>query len=81
MLFVFDEPEEYDFWMKDMQIPIDLICIDDANEVLKIYRGLYPQSYPKVFKCPFPTKYGLEIKSGEVNELDLVIGNKFEIKK
>jgi uncharacterized membrane protein (UPF0127 family) len=38
MLFVFDRPGKYIFWMKDMNFPIDIIWIDKN---LKIYIQVY----------------------------------------
>lgn len=43
MLFVFDEPEEVSFWMKDTLIPLDIIFIDDELKVISIYQGI-PES-------------------------------------
>lgn len=39
MLFVFDEPDTIDFWMKDTKIPLDIIFIDEDMEVISIYKG------------------------------------------
>ena len=39
MLFVFDEPDTIDFWMKDTLIPLDIIFIDEDMEVISIYKG------------------------------------------
>lgn len=39
MLFVFDEPEEVSFWMKDTKIPLDIIFIDDDLVVTAIAQG------------------------------------------
>lgn len=35
MLFEFDNPENYVFWMKGMEFPLDMIWID-GNEIVKI---------------------------------------------
>lgn len=39
MLFVYDEPQTVGFWMKDTEIPLDIIFINDDYEVLSIYKG------------------------------------------
>lgn len=39
MLFVFDEPDTIDFWMKDTKIPLDIIFINEDMEVISVYQG------------------------------------------
>ena len=43
MLFVFDEPDEVSFWMKDTHIPLDIIFIDEELKVISVYQGI-PES-------------------------------------
>lgn len=43
MLFVFDEPEDVSFWMKDTYIPLDIVFIDEDSEVISVEKG-EPQS-------------------------------------
>lgn len=40
MLFYFDPPEDVQFWMKDVDIPLDIIFIDDDEEVIKVHEGI-----------------------------------------
>lgn len=39
MLFVYDTPQTLEFWMKDTEIPLDIIFIDSDWEVKKIAKG------------------------------------------
>lgn len=39
MLFYFDPPEDVQFWMKDVEIPLDIIFIDEDQEVIKVQEG------------------------------------------
>lgn len=39
MIFIFDKPGIYSFWMKDMKFPLDIIFIND-NKIVTIYKNL-----------------------------------------
>ena len=43
MLFIFNEPDEISFWMKDTKIPLDIIFINEDLEVISVYQGI-PES-------------------------------------
>ena len=64
MLFVFESPEIYSFWMKDMNFPIDIIWIDENFRVLDITKNLEPKTYPKKFSSEKPILYVLEVNAG-----------------
>ncbi len=65
MLFVFDHPANWGFWMKDMHFAIDIIFIDTNDVATTIYRSISPDTYPQVFYPKNPdTKYVLEVAAG-----------------
>lgn len=74
MLFVFDEPGQYGFWMKDMNFPIDIVWIDENWRVAGITGNVSPDSYPQVFYPPRPIKYALEVNTGFAITHHLTIG-------
>lgn len=39
MLFIYDEPQTVGFWMKDTEIPLDIIFINEDQEVISVYEG------------------------------------------
>ena len=39
MLFIYDEPQELAFWMKDTAIPLDIVFIDEDGEVISVQQG------------------------------------------
>lgn len=42
MLFVFDAPRRYAFWMKHVRIPLDILWLDAAGRVVWIVEGAPP---------------------------------------
>lgn len=39
MLFIYDEPQDVSYWMKDTSISLDIIFIDDDMEVISVKQG------------------------------------------
>ena len=75
MLFVFDTPGMYYFWMKDMNFPIDIIWLDQNKKVVHIEHSLSPSTYPDSFGPETPTQYVIEIPAGEAKQANFVIGD------
>jgi len=74
MLFVFDTPAKYGFWMKDMNFDLDMVWIDANNKVLAITKSISKDSYPQVFNPPSAVKYVLEVPSGFSDRAGLKVG-------
>lgn len=69
MLFMFDKPGQYGFWMKDMEFPIDIIWIDVNHHVVKVQANVEEDTYPTVFTNDQPAQYVLELPAGRADEL------------
>ena len=73
MLFFFDEPQEVSMWMKNTLIPLDIICINEDDEIIKVAQGSPNNETPIVVQ---DTLYVLEvnvnsgIKEGDELEIE-----------
>ena len=61
MLFVYDEPQEVAFWMKDTHIPLDIIFIGEDEEVISVKEGT-PMSEDLIEETD--VQYVLEVNQG-----------------
>ena len=75
MLFVFDIPDIYGFWMKDMKFPIDIIWIDADHHIVSMQRSLSPNTFPKVFYPSANSLYVLETVAGFAEKNNLKVGD------
>lgn len=74
MLFVFNKEGVYPFWMKNTQIPLDMIWINANNQIVKIVTVLETNS-EKNYSNEQPAKYVIELNANEAFKLDLKIGD------
>ena len=79
MLFVFQEPKPYGFWMKDMNFPIDIIWFDANRRIVWVKERADPLSYPEIFTPSADALFVLEVPAGFFSEHHLHIGDLFEI--
>ncbi len=81
MLFVFDEPGRYGFWMKDMKFALDMVWINQNGVVVSIERDVTPESYKqkKTYINQSEATYVLEINAGMAEKFGLYLGSKVKI--
>jgi uncharacterized membrane protein (UPF0127 family) len=78
MLFVFSEPRQYVFWMKDMKFPIDIIWLDSNKTVVHVEHSLDPCG-PVSCQTYMPgadSLYVLETVAGFADKYGIVEGMK-----
>lgn len=79
MLFVFDTPGLYPFWMKNMRFPIDLVWIEN-DIVVGFEENMQPENPPITnYRPKTPVDKVLELKSGTILLFHLNIGDKLDI--
>jgi len=75
LLFIFDQPDQYKFWMKDMNFPIDIIWLDENKKIVDITTNLATSTYPNSFTSLSPAKYVLELNAGFTAKNNIKVGN------
>lgn len=81
MLFIFDQPGRYTFFMKDMKFDIDIIFLDEMGKVITIHQNVKKESYKGPFDYeeykPYePAKFVVELVAGEVAKNKIKTGDK-----
>lgn len=83
MLFIFDAPGIYPFWMKGMNFPLDMVWLNyvsgNSYEVMSITQDAMPASYPKTFSSSNPIDAVLEINAFQAESLGMVEGEMVRI--
>jgi len=74
MLFVFERPGQYDFWMKEMNFAIDIVWISEKSYIVGIEKNVLPDTFPKTFHPDQKVKYVLEIPAGYTTKHNIEIG-------
>ncbi len=80
MLFIFEKPDVYKFWMKGLSFPLDLIWIRDETVVDIIKNAVPPMSGQKDETLPLyapsqPIDKVLEVSSGFVDNHGIQVGD------
>ena len=81
LLFIFNEPGRYGFWMKDMKFSLDMVWINQNGIVVDIERNVTPASYKekKTYINQSEASYVLEMNAGMAEKFGLYLGSKVKI--
>ncbi|NNF02996.1 MAG: DUF192 domain-containing protein, partial [Rhodothermales bacterium] len=63
MLFVDEEPSMQSFWMRNTPLPLDILFIDEAGEIVNIVKRTTPYSEDRI-ESTDSAKYVLEVRAG-----------------
>jgi uncharacterized membrane protein (UPF0127 family) len=80
MLFMFEKPSSYSFWMKGMKFNLDFVFIN-GNRVVAIAENVpYPQGCgaPQTVQAGVAFDKALEINQGEIERLGIQVGDMVE---
>jgi uncharacterized membrane protein (UPF0127 family) len=78
MLFTYKDAQPVRFWMKDMNISLDIIWLGCSGQIIGWQLGAKPEDYPETYKSP-KLNYVLEAPAGFINKHQLKLGDKLEL--
>lgn len=84
MLFIFDQPQQASFWMKNTQIPLDLLLFDADRGFVEASLSMQPCAPDWVEACPVfasksdKIKFAIELPAGTAASMPLPAGTRFE---
>ena len=83
MVFPFEKPDYYLFWMRDMKFPIDIIYARD-NKIVSIFENIQPplpeNKSPDVIKPDEPANIVVEIHAGLSSKYNFKKGDEIKLK-
>lgn len=77
MLFVFPDEDLRSFYMKNTNIPLDIIYINADKKIVSFQKNAQPNN-ERSLPSNVPAKYVLEINAGLADEWQLKVGDKME---
>ncbi len=80
MLFIFPEERVHSFYMKNTEIPLDLIFIKADSTVASFQENAEPYNESGL-SSQVPVKYVLEVNAGLAEKWLLEVGDKIDFKK
>ncbi len=82
MLFTFKRDERWGIWMANMRFAIDIIWLDKERRIVSIKKNALPSKSfftSEVYKPAKPSRYVLEVKSGDSDRYKMNIGERMQL--
>lgn len=76
MLFKFEDDQIRTFWMKNTQIPLDIIFISRYLEIINISENTVPNQTEITYSSNSESRYVLEVNSGFTRNYNISAGDK-----
>lgn len=80
MLFIFEEPDTYGFWMKDMKFPLDMIFLRESK-VVDLKENVLETSFPQIYYPITAVDAVIELRTGQIKKTGIRIGDPLKISK
>ncbi len=75
MLFIFDRDDNWSMWMKDMEIPIDMLWVNNSYQVVHIEEDVKPETFPEAFSAGEPVRFVIETPAFFTRNNNIVVGD------
>ena len=75
MLFPQETPRPMTMWMKNTLIPLDMLFLDSAGQVIDIHERAVPQSLDMI-SAKAPARYVIELNGGTAERLGIKPGDR-----
>lgn len=75
MIFVYDLPQPVSMWMKNTLLPLDMLFVDEAGCIVKVYERARPGSLATI-AADVPVTLVVEIAGGRAAELGIGTGDR-----
>ncbi len=77
MIFIFGQEQVSSFWMKNTLIPLDMIFLAGDGTIMHIHENAIPHDLTPI-SSQVPVFYGLELRGGTAERLDMQVGDYIE---
>lgn len=75
LLMVFDTNDKHGIWMKDMQLPLDIIWLDISKVIIHVVSNAQPENPAKtVYNPKKPARYVIELPAGVTRQYGIKVG-------
>lgn len=77
MLFIFEDEQYREFWMKNTPTSLDIIFLDSDFKVINFHKETKPNQTQETYPSKEPAMYVLETRYGFIERTDLSKGDLF----
>lgn len=75
LLMKFDSDDKWGIWMRDMNIPLDIVWLDKNKKIVYIVKNASPElSTDVVFTPQSNARYVVELRAGSIEEAGIEVG-------
>ncbi len=81
MLFIYPEAKPLKFWMRNCEIPIDILFLDADGKIVNLHKmAVEPDRSGSVsYRSYEPAQYALELAGGTIDREGIEIGQRVEL--